>query len=256
MTKVTEIPTKPRKQTNIADRWWDLWVENKADWSLFLPRLGCDTHGFLVFIKLFISKSVEMPFRSKVKRLGQFSKLGCLSHTKNSLDFWIITDSFNSRQQRPSVEKHYTHFQQAYVKKWQPFKQNLVKIGFEKFGFVYDDRSQCYASHLGPLQFVVISQQFSPVLHSVSVYIFPKSESFLSYSISLCSSRVNFQQLHISVVSNPWLVVLFLVLELKTDATGRVSLKYRLEKLQRHTGHRALKKLRLTALKMVYDRVS
>jgi len=32
--------------------------------------------------------------------------------------------------------------------------------------------------------------------------------------------------------------------------------KNRPQKLQRHTGHRALKKLRLTALKMVYDRVS
>jgi len=30
-------------------------------------------------------------------------------------------------RQRPFVEKHYTHFQQAYVKKWQLFKQNLVK---------------------------------------------------------------------------------------------------------------------------------
>jgi len=77
------------------------------------------------------------------------------------------------------------------------------------------------ASHLGPLQFVMISRQFSLVLHLIGVYIFP-SESFLSYSISLCSSGVNFQHLHITVVSNPWLVVLFLVLELKTDATGRV----------------------------------
>ena len=142
-TKVTEMPIKPRKQTNIADRWWDVWVENKADWSHFLPRLGCDTHGFLVFKKVFISKSVEMPFRSKVKWLGQSSKISCLSHTKNSPEFWNVKDGFNFRQQRPFIEKHYTHFQQAYVKKWQLFKQNLVKIGFEKFGVVYDDGSQC-----------------------------------------------------------------------------------------------------------------
>jgi len=36
------------------------------------------------------------------------------------------------------------------------------------------------ASHLGPLQFVMIWRQFSPVLHSISGYIFPRSESFLS----------------------------------------------------------------------------
>jgi len=45
------------------------------------------------------------------------------------------------------------------------------------------------ANHLGPLQFAMILRQFSPVLHSIRVHIFPRSEIFLSYSICLCSLR-------------------------------------------------------------------
>ena len=68
-------------------------------------------------------------------------------------------------------------------------------------------------------------------------------------------SGANFQQLHITVVSNPWLVVLFLVLELKTDATGRVSQK-QTPKVTKTYWSSCTEKAEVNSIEDGHDRVS